>query len=162
MTDEPDKSGKPIKAALVLFSLLLSALALLAGCKSEPQKASFLRIDDNGVQFVKWTQEGMRIRGTIDMSEMKPGGEIVTALATFDGVLDGENFRMTTTSARSSERGDEEAGEKITGRLKWDTLTLLIDEKGSEPKEFRRATHAEYAEASRKLQMRSKLNKGAF
>jgi len=59
MTGEPDKAGKPIKAALVLFGLLPAALALLAGCKSEPQKASYLRADDEEVAFVKWTQEGM-------------------------------------------------------------------------------------------------------
>ena len=38
MTDSPDKAGKPIKAALILFALPLSALVLLAGCKSEPQR----------------------------------------------------------------------------------------------------------------------------
>jgi hypothetical protein len=59
MTGEPDKAGKPVKAALVMFALLLSALALFAGCKSEPQKASYLCADDEEVAFVKWTEEGM-------------------------------------------------------------------------------------------------------
>jgi len=59
MTGEPDKAGKPINAALVLFALLPSALALLAGYKSEPRKASYMRADDEEVAFVKWTQEGM-------------------------------------------------------------------------------------------------------
>ena len=141
---------------------VLSSLAILAGCKLSPQKAGFLRTDSDAVQFIQWTQEGTQIKGTIDILERTPDNEIRTALAVFDGVLDGENFRMTTTSARSSERGDEEAGEKITGRLKGDALTLFSDENGSEPKEFRRATQAEYAEASRNIQMRAKLNKGAY
>jgi len=141
---------------------VLSALAILAGCKLSSQKAVFLRIDRDAIQFIQWTQEGAQIKGTIDILERTPDNEIRTALAVFDGVLDGENFRMTTTSAMTSRAGDKEPGEKISGRLKGDTLTLFSDENGSEPKEFRRATQAEYAEASRNLHMRAKLNKGAY
>jgi hypothetical protein len=72
---------------------------------------------------------------------------------------------MTTTSVLTLEGDDEEPGEKITGRLKGDTLTLLPEdgtEHGVGPKEFRRATPAEHIEASRNLQIRAKLNKGAY
>jgi len=141
---------------------VLSSLAILAGCKLSPQKAGFLRTDSDAVQFIQWTQEGTQIKGTIDILERTPENEIGTALAVFDGVSDGENFSMVTKSVRTSQGGDEEPGEKITGRFKGDTMTLFIDEDGSEPKEFRGAIHAEYAEASRKLQMRAKLNKGAY
>jgi hypothetical protein len=159
MTDEPDKSGKPIKAALVLFALLLSALALLAGCKP-PAQAAFLRDDDDIVQLIKWTQEGIRINGTIDISERKPDNEIRTALIEFDGVLDGENVSMTLKSSWTPQGGDKAMKGKITGFLTGDTLTLLL-ENGLEPIHFRRATPAKHAEATRKLQMRAKLNKGA-
>lgn len=142
--------------------IVLSALALLAGCKSSPAKAGYLRVDDDAVQFVQWTQEGRQIKGTIDILERKPDNEIRATLAMFDGVLDGENVSMTAKSAQTSQGDDKEPEEKITGRLKGGTLTLFLDEDGSEPKEFRRATSAEHAEASKNLKMRAALNKGAY
>lgn len=162
MTDEPDKAGRArqaVTAALLVALLLLLALALFAGCKSSP--AGYLRVDDDAVAFIQWTQEGTQIKGTIDMVMRTPDNEIITFLAVCDGVLDGEKFSMLTKSVRTSQGGEEKPGEKIIGRLKGGTLTLFIDEGDSEPKEFRRAAPAEFAEASRKLQMRAKLNKGA-
>ena len=141
---------------------VLSALTILAGCKLSSQKAVFLRIDRDAVQFIQWTQEGTQIKGTIDILERTPDNEIITFLAVCDGVLDGEKFSMITKSVRTSQGGDEKPGEKIIGRLKGGTLTLFIDEGDTEPKEFRRAAPAEFAEATRKLEMRAKLNKGAY
>jgi len=40
---EDSTNNATIKATLILFALLLSALSLLAGCDLYPQKASFLR-----------------------------------------------------------------------------------------------------------------------
>jgi hypothetical protein len=49
------------------------ALALLAGCKSSPAKAGYLRaVDGQAVQFIQWTQEGSQIKGTFDMLKRKP------------------------------------------------------------------------------------------
>ena len=160
MTDEPDKAGKLIKATLVLFAMLLLALALFAGCKPPAQKASFMLADDDGVQFIEWTQEGRQIRGSINVSELKPGGEIGTSLVFFDGVLDGENVSMTLKSSWTLRGGDKALKGEITGLLRGDTL-WVFPTPGSEPGQFRRATATEHAEASRKLQTRAKLNKGA-
>jgi len=41
MTDEPDKAGKTSKAALILFALLLSALALLADARGRYSDQAF-------------------------------------------------------------------------------------------------------------------------
>jgi hypothetical protein len=90
------------------------------------------------------------------MLKRKPDNEIELASVMFDGVLDGENISITTK--------DKDQVEKITGRLKGDTLAFFR-ENGTEheaaPVEFRRATPAEYAEASKNLKMRAALNKGA-
>src|SRR5215510_5851705 len=165
MADEPDNSWRvrqSVTAALPVALLLLLALALFAGCKSFPAKAVDLRVDDDAAVFIQWTQEGTQIKGTIDMVGRTPDNEITTFLAVYDGVLDGEKFSMITKSVRTSQEEDEKPGEKIIGRLKGGTLTLFIDEGDSEPKEFRRAAPAEFAEASQNLQMRAKMNKGAY
>src|SRR5262245_58040092 len=131
MTDEPDKAGKTSKAALILFALFLSALALLAGCKP-PAQAAFLRDDGDIVQLIKWTQEGRRINGTIDISERKPDNEIRTALIEFDGVLEGEDVSIALKSSWTPQGGDKAMKGRITGFLTVDTLTLLL-ENGLEP-----------------------------
>src|SRR5215510_8946940 len=61
MTDETDKVGRQsVAAALPVAILLLSALAFLAGCKSElpinRQKASYLHFDDDSVTFLEWVK----------------------------------------------------------------------------------------------------------
>ena len=54
MTDEADKTGRPVKTALILCAMLLSALALVAGCKSSPSKVGYLRVVDvHAVQFIQ-------------------------------------------------------------------------------------------------------------
>jgi hypothetical protein len=152
MTNKTDKAWRVRRAVTALA--ILSALALLAGCKSGPSKTGYLYVDDEEVAFFKWTQEGIRISGTIDILARQSSGEIDTIQAMFDGVLDGENVSMTTKSVRTSQGDVEEPERKITGTLRGDTLTL-IPAVGAEPIECRRATDAEYAEASRKLQMRA-------
>src|SRR5215468_5250200 len=98
MTDEAHKAGKAVKAALVLFALLLPALALLAGCESGPQKASFLRAVNDEVAFVEWTKEGIQISGTIDILERKPNNEIKTTKVTFGGHSDGKDVIVKKSS----------------------------------------------------------------
>jgi hypothetical protein len=151
MTDDADKAGRvrqAVTAALILFVLLL------AGCKSGPQKEAFLHADDEGVMFIRWTREGARITGTIDISLRTPDNDIEKDLITLDGQLDGQTVTMTWGSSWTAKAIE------ITGTLKGDTLMLFMAE-GKEPVELRRATHEEHAEASRKLEMRAALNKGA-
>jgi hypothetical protein len=84
MTSEPDKVGRvrqPVTAALLAGLLLLSALALLAGCKLGPQKEAFLFTDDERVLFVQWTLVDRQIRGTIDILEKMPYNEIKTLIS---------------------------------------------------------------------------------
>jgi hypothetical protein len=159
MTDDPTNKT-PIEAILVLFALLLSALAFLAGCKSSPRKDTFLRADNEGVLFIQWTREGMQIGGTIDISEKKPDNEIKTTFIAFDGTSDGENVSMNLKSSWTVQGGNKAVKGEITGLLKGDTLTLFLA-KELEPVQFRRATRTEHDEATRKLQMRANLNKGA-
>ena len=152
--------------------ITLLALALLAGCKSEPQRSpqseGFLRSDDESVLFVQWTRGVRQIGGTIDILERKPGGEIGTAMLVFDGYSDGMNVSMHMMSSWTPRGGDKGLTGKFKGLLIGDTLTLFnVHVSGpvqfrSGPLQFRRATRAEYHEAARQLEMRAKLNKGAY
>jgi hypothetical protein len=139
---------------LLAALLLLSALAFFTGCNLGPQKDAFLRADDEGVLFVRWTREGRQIRGTIEILEKKPDNEIGTTHFMFDGVSDGENVSMAVRSSWTPQGGDKAIKKEITGLLKYGTLTLFMGHM-SGPIQFRRATHVEYAEASRKLEMRA-------
>jgi hypothetical protein len=145
-----------VKAPLAV----LSALTLIAGCESFPQEASYLHVDDNAVQFVRWTQEGMRINGTIDVSERRPDGGIENTLVMFDGESDGETVGMKLKSWWTVRGGDKALKERITGSLKGDTLLLFLPD-GLEPMQFRRATATERDEATKKLQTRAKTTKPA-
>jgi hypothetical protein len=147
---------------------ILSALALLAGCKLGPQKEAFLFTDDERVLFVQWTRLDRQIRGTIDISEKMPDNEIKTTHIAFGGVSDGdsilsdgEDVRMYLKSSWTAHGGDKELKVESGGFLSRDTLMLPIDGDQSPPAHFRRATRTEHDEATRKLQMSAALNKGA-
>jgi hypothetical protein len=179
MTDEPDKAGKPVKATFILFALLLSALAFLAGDKARSPKTGYLHINHDSVTFVEWAQAWDKLEGTIKTLDSKPDGEVVTTVFMFNGLLrdtygalyDAE-VDLTLTSSGNAQDGfyPYPIDKTIRGVLRGDTLawqgvTLVlphmnkVDALGME--RFRRATPAEFDEASRKLQMRAKLNKGA-
>src|SRR5262245_46561563 len=157
--DDRRRRGK-MRTSVKTPLIILSALVFLTGCKSSPQKDAFLRADDEGVLFVQWAWDGMQIRGTIEILDKKPDNEIGTTHFMFDGVSDGENVSMTVKSSWTPQGGDKAIKKEITGLLKGDTLTLFM-ENVPEPIEFRRATRTEHDEATRKLQTRAKLNKGA-
>jgi len=152
---EASTNKAQVKAALILFALLLSALAFLAGRKLFLRQDAFLRSDDKGLMFIRWTREGARITGTIDISVMEPDNAIVKDQITLDGQSDGQTVTMTWKSSWTAKTIE------IKGAIKGDTLMLFMAD-GEEPVEFRRATPEEHAEASRKLDMRAKLNKGAY
>jgi hypothetical protein len=105
--------------------------------------------------FIRWTREGARITGTIDISVREPDKAIVKDQITLDGQSDGQAVTMTWKSSWTAKTIE------VKGAIKGDTLMLFIAD-GNEPVEFRRATPEEHAEASRKLEMRAKLNKGAY
>lgn len=148
---------------------ILSALAFLAACKLRPQKEAFLFTDDERVLFVQWTWVDREIRGTIDISEKMPDNEIKTTHIAFDGVSegdsvlsDGEDVRMNLKSSWTAHGGDKELKRESGGFLARDTLMLPLEGDQSPLAQFRRATRTEHDEATRKLEMRAKLNKGAY
>jgi len=120
-----------------------------------------MRTDADGVQFVQWTKDGMQIRGTINLSERKPDNEIKTILIAFDGVLSGTTISMNLKNSWAVQGGHKALKGGITGSLNGDTLTLFLANE-LEHVQFRRATRTEHDEAIRKLEMRAKLNKGAY
>lgn len=95
------------------------------------------------------------------MSEKKPNEDIGTTIIAFDGQSDGKTVIMNLKSSWTAREGDKAMKREITGTLKGDTLMVFLTD-GKEPVEFRRATPEEHAEASRELEMRAKLNKGAY
>ena len=72
MTDDPTNKAT-IKATFILCAPLPPALALLAGCKSEPQKTGYLYLADNEVIFFEWTRTGRKIEGTLEGWTSGPG-----------------------------------------------------------------------------------------
>ena len=154
-------SNRAIKALL-----LLSALALLAGCKLGPQKEAFLFTDDERVLFVQWTRVDRQFRGTIDISEKMPDNEIKTTHIAFYGVSEGDSVLsdgvdvdMKLKSSWTAHGGDKKLKVESGGFLSRDTLMLPIDGDQSPLAHFRRATATEHDEATRKLQMSPALNK---
>jgi hypothetical protein len=79
--------------------IALSALALLAGCKSQ-HKAGFLRTDADAVKFIQWTRGGMQIRGAINILERKPdnglNGDTLTLF--LEGGSEPKEFRRATAT----------------------------------------------------------------
>jgi hypothetical protein len=151
---EVEERRREMRTSVKTPLVILSALAHIAGCNLGLQKDAFLRAGDEGVMFIRWTREGNRIRGTVDLLAMTPDNNLAKELVTLDGQSDGQTVTMTWKSSWAPKSIE------VTGALVGDTLMLSMAE-GKEPVEFRRATHAEYVEASRKLELRAKLNKGA-
>jgi hypothetical protein len=162
MTDSPDKACKPVTAAL----LALLALALLAGCKSEPPitgpRTGYLHFKYGSVTFVEWTQTGQKLEGQISALNSKPDGKIGRTVFFFKGTLDGEMVRLTLSESSSGDRS-QLSGKTITGALVRDTLTLppVNEADGPESVEYRRATPLEFANATAYLQEPPKETKTA-
>jgi hypothetical protein len=161
-------SNRTIKALLLMSALLLSALALVGGCKSSSSKTGskaepengYLYFNDDSVRFVEWRRTGLEIKGSIEEWDRKPDGEVELTVFMFDGALDGENVNITLNSSMTNELDSKEMRKAIAGALRGNTLTLsLVD--GAAPIEFRRASAAEYSAAYRNLQMRATTKKGA-
>jgi hypothetical protein len=154
--------------------IILSALALLAGCKSSLSKTetraetktetraapdvAYLRFNEDSVLHVKWTQTGPRLEGTFEAWDRKPEGEIELTLFRLNGVLDGENVSMTLNPVKTSRGASRDLEGTITGTLKGDALTLP-PVKGAAPVELRRASLDEFLDAYRNLQKRTKTKK---
>ena len=140
---------------------ILSALTLIAGCKSAPPKTGleagaktgYLRHDDDMVMFVEWMQAGRKIEGTIEEWSRTPHGKVEFTMHKFDGVLDGEKVRMTLNFSGTLDGGFTDRGGTIAGVLGSDTLAW-IPGLAFEPVLFHRASSAEYVDAYRNLYMR--------
>jgi hypothetical protein len=172
MTDEPDKARgvrQSVRAALFAALVLLSAL-VSADSKSEPPKTGYLHYNDDSVTFVEWAQSENKLKGTIQALDKKPDGEVVATVFVFYGALYDTEVDLTLTSSGNAQDGFYPIDETFRGALRGDTLALQgitpilphmskADMLGME--RFRRATLAEFAEASRKIQTHARLNKGA-
>jgi len=148
------------------FATLL-ALALLAGCTSDPPvtgpRTGYLNYKDDSVTFVEWAQTWDRLEGTIKVLDRKPDNEVVTTVFVFYGTLYDTEVDLTLTSSGNAQDGFYPIDKTLRGALIGNTLALppmnKADVLGTE--QFRRATPEEFAEATRKFEMRAKLNKGA-
>jgi hypothetical protein len=145
-------SNRTIKALLVML-----ALALLAGCKSSSPKTGpktgYLHIDGDSATFVKWTQEGQKLEGTIDAVYRKPDGNAGRAMLLFRGALNGEMVSLNLNPSGIAQERFQTIDKTITGTLRGDTMTLLFGEgaNGAQPVVFRRASAVEFLDAYLKL-----------
>jgi hypothetical protein len=165
MTDDPTNKAT-IKATFFLFALLLSALALLAGCKSEPPitgpKTGYMYSNDDSAMYVEWAQAGQRLEGEIKALDRKPDGEVGVAVFLFNGTLNGDKVSLTLNWSASRD-GSQMIDKTIIGALVGNTLTLppVNGTDGAESVVFRRATLGEYLDAAANLQKRAKTTKTA-
>jgi hypothetical protein len=157
MTDEPNKAGgvrQSVMAALLAALLFLSALAFLAGCKSEPPitgpRVGYLHFNDRSVTFVEWTLTGRKLEGQISALHRKPDGKVKVTMFLFYGKLDGDKVSLTLNSSGNAQDGFHSMDKTIIGALGDDTLTLppVNGADGDEPVVFRRATPVEFADAT--------------
>jgi hypothetical protein len=142
--------------------VILSALALLAGCvwgwdttrpKTGP-KTGYLHFDDDSATFVKWTQEGQKLEGTIDAVYRKPDGNAGRVMLLFQGVLNGEMVSLNLNPPGIAQERFQTIDKTITGTLRGDTLALLFGDgtNGAQPIVFRRASVVEFLRATLTLQ----------
>ncbi|HKQ93065.1 MAG TPA: hypothetical protein VJZ77_20560 [Blastocatellia bacterium] len=154
-------SNRAIKALL-----LLSALALLAGCKSKPPitgpKTGYMYSNDDSARYVEWAQAGQRLEGEIQTWDRKSDGEFGVTLFSFNGTLSGDKVSLTLNGS-SSRDGYRMIDKTIIRALVGNTLTLppMNRTDGSESVVFRRATMEEYLDAAWNLQKRAKTTKTA-
>jgi hypothetical protein len=174
--DNPDKAEKPktrrpgaIRAALCLFALLLSTLALLAGCKSEPPmigpKTGYMSLNGDSVTYVEWAQAEQKLQGDITVLDRKPDGKVERTVFFFKGTLNGERVSLTLNSS-ASRNSSQMINKTILGALDGNTLTLTpVNDADSAVGvvlvEYRRATPEEFADAALNLQKSAKTTKTA-
>ena len=160
--EEVHEEGGEMRTSVKAPLIILSALALLAGCiwvwdttrsKTGP-KTGYLHFDDDSATFVKWTQAGQKLEGTIDALYRKPDGNAGRAMFLFHGALNGEMVSLRLNSSGTAQDGFHNMDKTITGALRGDTLTLppVNEADGAEPVEFRRASVVEFFRATLKLQ----------
>ena len=165
MTDEPTNKAT-IKTTFILFALLLSALALLAGCKSEPHitgpKTGYMYSNDDSAMYVEWAQAGQRLEGEINAWDRKPDGEFGFTVFLFNGKLNGDKVSLTLNWSASQD-GSRMIDKTIIGALVGNTLTLppVNGTDGAESVVFRRATLKEYIDTVANLEQRAKTTKTA-
>jgi hypothetical protein len=118
---------------------ILSALALLAGCKPSPPKTGYLSVKDGEVSYLEWTQEGTQVKGSILIQWRSPAGEIENYVILFHGEQNRESIILTFDTSWSARGGLKEMGVTIPGALRGANLTL-IPTNGSEATEYHLAS----------------------
>jgi hypothetical protein len=150
------KTNRTIKTLL-----FLSALALLAGCKSEPPitgpRTGYLHFEDGSVTFVEWAQTGQKLEAQISALERKFDGNLRVTKFLFHGTLNGEKVTLTLNSSGNPQDGFHSMDKTITGTLIGDTLTLppMNEAVGAESVVFRPATPLEFADATGNLRLKT-------
>jgi hypothetical protein len=150
-----------MKTRFKALLIVLSALALLAGCisswsttrgKTGP-KTGYLHSNDDSVTFIRWEQVGQKLEGTIVVFDRDPGGKARSGAFVFHGTLNGENVSLTLDSA-TTQYGYHKLDKTITGQLRGNTLTLppVNGADGAAPVVFHSAGQREFADATLKLQ----------
>ena len=159
-----------MKTRFKALLIILSALALLAGCMSSwsttrgktGPKTGYLHSNDDSVTFVRWEQVGQKLEGTIVVLDRDPGGKARSGAFVFHGTLNGENVSLTLDSATTQD-GYHKLDKTITGELRGNTLTLppVNGADGAPPVIFHSAGQREFAAATENLQKRAKTTGAA-
>ena len=160
--EEVEEGGVEMRTSVKAPLIILSALALIAGCiwvwdttrlKNGP-KTGYLHFGDDSAMFVKWTQEGQKLKGTIDAVYRKLDGSAGRVVLLFQGALNGEMVNLDLSPSGTAQERFQTIDKTITGTLRGDTLALLFGDgaNGAQPVVFRRASEVEFLDAYLKLQ----------
>jgi hypothetical protein len=125
-----------------------------APIQGEGRKTGYLHTGDDSATFIQWTKTDRQIKGQMQVLVLNREGKTNSRSFSFDGVFD--NDKLSLTLCRKGEQSF--AGSTITGTHKGDSLTLVWPQRDGTlwTQELRPASVAEYNDAVRKLQERSR------
>jgi hypothetical protein len=163
--------------AIKTLFLLLLAFVLIAGCKGvtgsvaqssaasaekpssaptqgEGRKTGYLHTGDDSATFIQWTKTDRQIKGQMQTLVLNRDGKTNSRSFSFEGVFN--NDKLSLNFWRKGTLSFE--GSTITGTHKGDSLTLVWPQSDGTlwTQELRPASVAEYNDAVRKLQERSR------
>jgi hypothetical protein len=141
--------------------LLLSCLALTAGCKRQSNytvrdknissgndQKGYLYSDGEGVIFLQWTEINSKLNGQMNVFHAKGGrGKSTERFShSFEGVSDGKNISLNFTGSPWTERL---GGKTLTGTISESELTLVIPASSGAlaPVKFNAGTVEQYNQA---------------
>jgi hypothetical protein len=125
-----------------------------APTQGEGRKTGYLHTGDDSATFIQWTKTDRQIKGQMQTLVLNRDGKTDSSSYSFEGVFDGDNLSLTF-------RGRHQTvleGVTVTGTHKGNSLTLVWPQKDGTlwTQELRPASAAEYNDAARKLQERSR------